>query len=246
MKIITTDDYQLMSETAAELIIKKIKNDESAVLGLPTGRTPLGLYEKLIKACAEKKISFREVKTFNLDEYVGLAKTNPASFHAFMKNKFFDQIDIKPDNIFIPDGQADNLDEESDKYENLIKKAGGIDLLILGIGLDGHLGFNEPGSGFDSLTRIVDLKEQTRLTNAKYFAKPADVPYQAITMGLATIMDARKIILMAAGAEKSTVIKQALTGKIDESVPASILQTHKNLTVILDHAAAQEMIANKM
>lgn len=245
MKIIIAKNYQAMSKLAADLVIRELKEKRQTTLGLPTGSTPLGLYKNLAKACLGEKISFKEVKTFNLDEYAGLAKTDGSSYHSFMQNKLFNFIDIKAKNIFFPDGQAKNLRQAGAKYDSLIKKHHGLDLLILGIGLNGHIGFNEPGSDFNSKTRIVSLKEQTRRANAKYFAKAEDMPRQAITMGLATIMKARKIILLAAGAKKSAMVKQALTGKITKSAPASILQNHKNLTVILENKAAKDLMAVK-
>jgi len=245
MKIIIAKNYQIMSKLAADLVIGELKRKSQTVLGLPTGGTPLGLYKNLAKACQRKKISFKEVKTLNLDEYAGLVKTDSRSYHSFMKDKLFNLIDIKAENIFFPDGQAKNLKQAGAGYERLIKKHGGIDLMILGIGLDGHIGFNEPGSAFTSKTGVVNLKEQTRRANAKYFAKLEDVPHRAITMGLATIMKAKKIILLAAGPKKSAIVKRALTGKITKSVPASILQNHKNLTVILEAGAARDLMEAK-
>jgi glucosamine-6-phosphate deaminase len=241
MKIIIADDYKRLSKAAAQLVIKQIKKDKNTVLGLATGSTPLGLYENLVQAVKLKTISFKVVKAFILDEYVGLAKTDRASYHFFMKNQLFDRIDIKKENTFLPNGEAEDLNEECAKYEGLIKKYQEFDLLILGIGLDGHLAFNEPGSDFNSETRVVSLTEQTRRVNAAHFNKLEKVPRQAITIGLSTIMKAKKIILMANGESKAKIINRALTGKITKSVPASILQTHKNLTVILDKSAAREL-----
>ncbi len=252
MNIVIAKNYQIMSKLAADLVVKELKEKKRAVLGLPTGGTPLGLYENLAKDCLKKKISFKGVRTFNLDEYVGLAETDCRSYHWFMKNKLFNFIDIKAENIFFPGGQtclsgrwAKNLRQAAAEYDGLIKKYHGLDLLILGIGLNGHIGFNEPGSDFNSKTRVVVLKRKTRLSNAKYFSKFEDVPRRAITMGLATIMKARKIILLAAGHKKSAIVKRALKGKITKLVPASILQNHKNLTVILDNRAAKDLMDDK-
>lgn len=244
MKVIITDDYQAMSQAAARLVIKQIKKDKNTVLGLPTGGTPLGLYKGLVKAYEGKKVSFKQIKIFNLDEYVGLVKSDSRSYHAYMRSQLFDLIDVKDENVFMPDGEARNLSAECAGYEALIKKHQGLDLLILGIGLDGHIGFNEPGSDFHSKVRAVKLNEQTRRANARYFNNLRQVPRQAITMGLATIMKAKKIILLASGRRKAEIIKRALTGKIAKSVPASILQRHKNLTVILDKGAARDLIVN--
>lgn len=245
MKIIITDNYQLMSEIAAGLVIERIKRDKKTVLALPTGGTPIGTYKNLAKAVKNKKISFKLVKTFNLDEYIGLGGTDSHSYHAFMKSKLFDWIDIKKENIFIPDGQAENLKRASADYESLIKKSGGIDLVILGVGLDGHIGFNEPGSAFNSKTRVVKLTIATRRSNARYFNSLKQVPGRAITVGLGTIMKAKEIILLASGERKAGIIKRALKGKVTKLVPASILQKHKNLTIILTTSAAGELRSDK-
>ena len=242
--IIIVDDYLTMSQAAAQAVIQQIKKDKNTVLGLPTGKTPIGLYKALVRAVKQEAVSFKGVRAFILDEYVGLAKNDKASYHFFMQDKLFGKVDIKKENIFMPDGQAEDLTGECLRYESLIKKSGGIDLLVLGIGLNGHLAFNEPGSDFDSKTRVVKLKAETRRVNAVNFTKPEQMPSSAITIGLGTIMKAEKIILMASGEKKAKIIKRALTGKITGAVPASILQKHKNLTVILDKDAAKHLVTH--
>jgi len=241
-KIIIAEDYQAMSKMAAQMVIKQIKKKPGSVLGLPTGSTPIGLYENLARAVALKSVSFGRAKAFILDEYAGLSRADSRSFHYFIKEKLFDRIDIKKENTFTPDGQAKDLKAECVKYENSIKKCRGIDLLILGIGLNGHVAFDEPGSEFNSKVRLVKITELTRRSNAKFFASLNQVPRQAITLGLGTIRQARKIILLANGEEKAKIMKRVLTGKITKSAPASVLRTHKNFTVILDRGAARELM----
>lgn len=237
MKIIIAKNYNAMSVLAASLVITQIKRKPASVLGLPTGHTPEGLYRELAKTYRKKLISFKKVKTFDLDEYVGLNVKDKNSYHAYMK-KFFQQVDIDINNIHIPNEEAADLKKECSSYEKLIKQ-NPIDLLILGIGRDGHLGFNEPGSNFSSQTRIVSLLPSTRRANAINFESIKSVPKQAITMGLGTIMSAKKIILLAAGKDKAEIIRRALKDKISTNIPASILQKHSNVTVITDIEAGK-------
>lgn len=246
MKIVIAENYKIMSDLVARLVIKQIRHNNQTILALPTGGTPIGFYKNLVKAVKQKKVSFKQVKIFNLDEYVGLDESDSHSFHAFMRARLLNFIDIKRENIFVPDGMAKNLKQAGANYESLIKKYGGIDLAVLGIGLDGHVGFNEPGSDFNSKTRVVKLTEKTRRSNLKYFHDLEQVPHQAITMGLGTITKAKKIILIASGEKKSNIIKRALTGKATESLPASILQKHKNLTVVLEKRAGKFIKFNQI
>lgn len=239
MKIVIADNYKIMSDLVASLVVKQIRHNNQTILALPTGGTPIGFYKNLVKAARQKKVSFKQVKTFNLDEYVGLDESDSHSFHAFMRARLLNFIDIKRENIFVPDGMAKNLKQAGANYEKLIKKQGGIDLAILGIGLDGHIGFNEPGSDFNSKTRVVKLTEKTRRSNLKYFHSLEQVPHQAITMGLGTIMKAKKIILIASGEKKAKIIKRALAGKTTKFLPASILKTHQDLTVVLERRAGK-------
>lgn len=241
MKIINARDYQELSQKAAEMIIKQIKTKPNSILGLASGNTVIGLYRELGRAYQAGQISFIEASTFNLDEYVGLAVDEKNSCHYHMDEHLFKQTDFKVENIHLPNGVAEDLEAECVCYENLIKQAGGIDLQILGIGLNGHLGFNEPGSSFNSITRIVDLTKGTRQANAKNFINIKEVPKQAITMGIATIMQARQIILLANGRQKAGIIKRALQGEVTIKVPASVLQKHNNTAVILDEEAASKL-----
>lgn len=241
MKIIITKNYKTLSTLAASLVIKQIKKKKSSIFGLPTGHTPQGLYQELTNIYNNKQISFKFVKTFNLDEYVGIRAKDSRSYHSYMQKNFFNKIDIKKTNIYLPNEEADDLKKECANYEKLIKKFP-IDLLILGIGHDGHIGFNEPGSKFSSKTRTINLLATTKASNAKYFGGQKKVPTQAITMGLSTIMKAKKIILLVSGNDKANIIKKALKEKITQKIPASILQKHPDATIILDETAATKLI----
>jgi glucosamine-6-phosphate deaminase len=229
MRILVTADYQMMSLAAAELIVKAVRGKADVVLGLPTGRTPLGMYDALVEIYRKQDLDFSRVRTFNLDEYLGLPPNDRNSFRAYMRRHFFDHVNIPPQNVHIPD-QADNY------YEQAICEAGGIDLLVVGIAANGHIAFNEPGSSFSSRTRVVDLAAETIENAAKQFAKDA-VPTQAVTMGIGTIVESRHILLLASGKAKADIVRRALRGPITESVPASILQTHPNVIAILDEEA---------
>jgi len=241
MKIITTKDYQELSNKASDLIIKQIKNQPNSVLGLPTGKTPLLMYANLVEAYKNKQISFDQVKTFNLDEYVGMDRNCADSFYVYMRRHFFDLVDVRPENIFLLDGASSNLTDECANYERDIKEVGGIDLMILGIGRDGHIGFCEPGMSFDSRTSVVNLDDSTRQANAGDLIELKETPPQAITMGLATIFKSRQIMLLASGEAKATIIKKALKEPVSEAVPASILQTHPEVVVILDESAGAQL-----
>ncbi len=245
MKIIIAKNYNSMSAKAAELVIKQIQRKKNSVLGLATGNTPLGMYKNLARAYKKGEVNFKNAITFNLDEYVGLSENNKNSYHYYMRENLFKHIDIAQKNIFILNGSppagGKNLKKECGNFEKMIKEKGGIDLQILGIGLNDHIGFNEPGSSFKSKTRSVNLATATRKANAKYFSGADKVPNKALTMGLATITRAKKIILLASGREKAEIIAKALAGKITPAVPASILQKHPDVTVILDKEAASEL-----
>lgn len=238
MKIIVTNNLEELSLQAANLIIEQIKTKPNSVLGLPTGHTPLVMYQKLVQAYVTGQVSFAQVKTFNLDEYVGLPRTSPDSFYTYMRQNFFDQVDAKPENIFVLDGTAENLADECVNYERELENYGGMDLAVLGIGQDGHIGFCEPGTSWQSRTMVVTLDKTTLEANAKDLANLSVMPQQAITMGLGTIMEARQIILLASGTSKRDILNKALKGEASEAVPASILQTHENVTVILDKEAS--------
>ena len=241
MKILTFENYQLMSAKAADLVIELISARSDCVVALPTGKTPLGLYQELVAECQQGETSCRGLITFNLDNYVGLAKDHPASYERYMQENLFSQVDVPKANIYMLDGQAPDLAWVCDDYERSLAEVGGLDLAILGIGLNGHLAFNEPGTVADSLTHVVDLSDSTRQANAHDFTNPEEIPKQAITMGLGTIMSARKIILLANGAGKAQIIKQALQGPVTPDIPASLLQKHHDVIVILDKAAATDL-----
>ena len=228
----TVADYAALSQRAAAMLLAAIRRDPRAVLGLPTGRTPVGMYERVVAECAREYACFRDVATFNLDEYAGIACEHPGSYCSFMKRHLFDFIDIDPANAHIPDGTAPDLDAECARYEQSITAAGGLGLTFLGLGGNGHIAFNEPGTPFASRTRVVALSEQTRAANAALFAG-AGVPTHAITIGIATILESRQIVLLAGGASKRAAIERLRGGDVSEAFPASALWWHRNVHVIV-------------
>jgi len=229
-------DYFSLSKAAAERIIRQIKHNPLTLLGLATGSTPIGLYARLIDQHRRGKLSLSRVTTFNLDEYVGIPKDHPQSYHVFMQKHLFDHVDIPPARRHFPD-----TDKSGTQYDLQIMRSGGLDVQILGIGANGHIGFNEPGSAFDSKTRVVELAESTIRDNARFFDHSDEVPRQAITMGIATILQARHIILMANGANKAAAVAAAFQERPSVNVPASCLQTHHSVHVLLDTAAAGDL-----
>ncbi len=236
-----TESYEAMSKEAAAIVADRIRRKPNLVLGLATGSTPLGLYQELIRMHNEEGLSFAKVTTFNLDEYVGLPRTHNQSYYYFMWENFFKHIDIDPRYIHVPDGMATDLEAHCEWYDNEIKKWGGIDLQILGIGANGHIAFNEPGSSLGSRTRIKTLTEQTIQDNSRFFRSIEEVPRLAITMGIGTIMEAKEIILLANKASKAEAIKAAVEGPITHMVPASIIQMHRKAYVIIDQEAASKL-----
>lgn len=238
MKLISTSNYEKLSQQAAEEIISRIKKNPSLNLGLATGSTPTGLYKELIKDHKENNTSYKEINTFNLDEYIGIPKKDRNSYHYFMCENLFEHIDIPLEQTHIPDGTAKDLDEECRRYEQFIYEHGGIDLQILGIGQNGHIGFNEPGTPFDSRTHIIDLAESTRKANSRFFDSLEDVPKQAITMGIASIMNSKEIFLLVSGASKAEALARLMTGDVSEQFPASALKRHDNVTIFADKDAA--------
>ncbi|MFZ9661628.1 MAG: glucosamine-6-phosphate deaminase, partial [Chitinophagaceae bacterium] len=238
-----TDAAVHIAREMAELIRSKQKEGKNCILGLATGSSPIKVYEELVRMHKEDGLSFRNVITFNLDEYYPMKKENHHSYHHFMHEHLFNHIDIKPENINIPDGTIpiDALKQYCIDYENKIEEAGGIDYQILGIGLNGHIGFNEPGSGRHSMTRLVALDNTTRLANAYEFSSISQVPRLAITVGINTILKAKRIVLLAWGSRKAPVIYQSVEGKVTDLVPASFLQEHQNCTFVLDEGAAQDL-----
>jgi glucosamine-6-phosphate deaminase len=237
MKLITTSDYEKLSQQAAEQVISRITGNTSLNLGLATGSTPTGLYKELIRDHQQNKTSYKEINTFNLDEYIGIPKKDRHSYHYFMCEHLFEHIDIPLEQTHIPDGTAKDLDEECRRYEQFINEHGGIDLQILGIGQNGHIGFNEPGTPFASRTHIIDLAESTRKANARFFESIEDVPKQAITMGIDSIMDSKEIFLLISGSSKAKALARLMNGDISEQFPASVLKNHGNVTIFADKEA---------
>lgn len=238
MLVVVKDDYEAMSVEAAHMVAELVRKKPDCVLGLATGSTPLGLYKQLIRMHRQESLDFSKVTTFNLDEYVGLLPEHEQSYHHFMWENFFQHINIDRRNVFIPDGMASDIEAYCEWYESEIRKLGGIDLQILGIGANGHIAFNEPGSSLGSRTRIKTLSEKTRRDNARFFESMKEVPKYAITMGIGTIMDSRCVLLLANGRSKAQAIKLTVEGPITAMVPASIVQMHRRATVIVDKEAA--------
>lgn len=232
MKYIVVNTYEELSNKAADLIAAQILVKPNCVLGLATGSSPVGTYQRLIADNKSGKIDFSTVTSVNLDEYVGLDGSNDQSYRYFMNDNLFDHVNIDKAKTFVPNGCAADLKAEGEAYDAMIKELGGIDLQLLGIGLDGHIGFNEPDSVFTGPTHEVKLDESTIEANARFFASKEEVPTTAITMGMLSIMQAKKVLLVANGAKKKEIVEKAFFGPIDPQVPASILQLHPDVTVI--------------
>lgn len=232
MKWIETASYEEMSKMAADLFINHIKNNSKSVIGLATGGTPEGFYKELVKSYTSRKVSYARTVSFNLDEYVGVTAESEASYHHYMKKHLFNYIDIKRENIYLPNGDTPNLEKAVREYERQIEESGGIDIQLLGIGTNGHIGFNEPGSSFENTTHVVELTASTREANKVYFERLEDVPKHAITMGIKTIMQSKKIILLLSGASKREAYDRLRTGEVTEQFPASALHLHSDVTVI--------------
>lgn len=233
MKWEIVEDYGALSQRAAHLFLGAIRNDPRLVLGLPTGRTPVGMYAHVVAECSREYHCFSDVTTFNLDEYAGIPRTHPASYYAFMKKHLFDHVDVDPSRAHVPDGSAPDLAAECTRYESAIAGAGGLGLTFLGLGRNGHIGFNEPGTPFDSRTRVVELAPSTRDANASFF-EGERVPTHAITMGIATILSSRAIVLLASGNGKRDAIERLRSAAVDEAFPASALWKHDDVTVLVD------------
>lgn len=241
MRILVCKNYDEMSKKAAQMILSQVTLKPNSVLGLATGSTPIGMYKELVKMYNEKLIDFSEVSTFNLDEYYNLPKTSDQSYDYFMRVNLFNHINVKNENIHIPNGMASNVELECETYDKQIKESGGVDIQVLGIGHNAHIGFNEPTINFERGTHLVDLKESTIEANARFFEKIEDVPKKAITMGTGSIFKARKIMLLACGDSKADAIYNTVYGKVIPEVPASILQFHNDIVLILDEAAASQL-----
>ena len=241
MEIIIQPNAEMAARTVADVIAQALLAEPRVVLGLATGLTMQPVYDQLVRKHHEDGLDFSRCSTFNLDEYIGLAADDPRSYHYFMRHHFFDRVNIDLRHTHLPDGMASDLEVECSMYEKLIAKNGGIDLQILGIGLNGHIGFNEPDSAFDSRTRVQALSRATRAQNAPLFPAPAQVPREAITMGIGTILEARQCLLLATGLEKAEIVSKALEGPVTAAVTATALQLHPNSTIVLDKAAASRL-----
>ena len=239
MRIIVCENYEEVSKKAAQMILSQVTLKPNSVLGLATGSTPIGMYENLVSLNKKGDIDFSEVRTFNLDEYYKLPKENDQSYHYFMYKNLFDHININPENIHIPNGMTDDVDAECERYDELIKEAGGVDIQVLGIGNNAHIGFNEPTKNFEKGTHLVQLEDSTIEANSRFFDNIEDVPKKAITMGVGSIFKSRKIMLIATGENKAEAIYNTVYGKVVPEVPASILQFHSDIVLILDKEAAK-------
>lgn len=238
MKIVIKKDYVELSKFAALEVKNILEDNPNCTLGLATGSTPLGLYKELIKLYNLGEINFSSVTTFNLDEYRGLNEEDEQSYKYFMNDNLFNHINIDKNNTFIPNGIAEDVERECENYEKLIGEKGGIDLQVLGIGMNGHIGFNEPNQELYLNTHLETLTEETLNSNSIFFTNKEKMPTEALTMGIGSIMKAKKIILLISGKNKAEVVKKLVSGKITTDFPASILQVHNDCTVILDEEAA--------
>lgn len=240
MKIYKVKNYDEMSQRAANIIAAQVVTKPDCVLGLATGSTPIGTYKKLIEKYNVGDLDFSEVKTANLDEYKGLKKDNEQSYYYFMYENLFKNVNINMEQTNIPDGTVEDSEKECSRYEAVLRELGGVDLQLLGLGHDGHIGFNEPNHVFDKDTHCVDLTEMTIEANKRFFASADEVPRKAYTMGIGTIMRARKILLVVSGKDKASILKEALFGPVTPQVPASILQFHPDVVVVADEDALSE------
>ena len=237
MKIIKAKDYNDMSRKAANIISAQVIMKPDCVLGLATGSTPIGTYKQLIEWYEKGDLDFGDVTTVNLDEYRGLPRENDQSYFYFMNHKLFDYVNVNPERTHLPNGMNPDADAECKRYEEVIRSTGGVDLQLLGLGHNGHIGFNEPGEAFETETHCVDLTERTIEANKRFFASIDDVPKQAYTMGIKTIMMAKKILIVVSGEDKAETVKNPFFGPITPQVPASILQMHPDVTIVADEAA---------
>lgn len=237
MKIYKAKDYKDMSRKAANIISAQVIMKPNCVLGLATGSTPIGTYDQLVEWYNKGNLDFSEVTTVNLDEYKGLPRTNDQSYYYFMHQHLFDRVNIDPERTNVPNGMEPDAEKECGRYEELIRSLGGVDLQLLGLGHNGHIGFNEPGEAFEKETHCVDLTESTIEANKRFFASADDVPKQAYTMGIKTIMQAKKILIVVNGENKADIVERAFFGPVTPEVPASILQLHNDVTLVGDEAA---------
>lgn len=241
MQIYRAKDYEDMSRKAANIIASQVVLKPDCVLGLATGSTPIGAYKNLVEKYEQGDLDFSQVTTVNLDEYKGLPRENDQSYYYFMHDNLFDHVNVKPENTHLPDGTKEDSDEECARYEELIRSLGGQDLQLLGLGHNGHIGFNEPDAIFEKATHCVDLQESTIEANKRFFASADDVPKQAYTMGIGTIMQAKKILVVVSGEDKADTVAKAFFGPVTPEVPASILQFHKDVILVADEAALSKV-----
>lgn len=239
MKLITIDNYEELSKVAARELASTIKEKPNAILGLATGGSPVGMYKELIKMYQDGELDFSKIKTVNLDEYVGLNPEHEQSYRHFMNENLFNHVNININNTIVPNGLAQDLNAECKEYDKKIEELGGIDVQLLGVGNNGHIAFNEPDKELYSGTHVITLTEDTIKANSRFFDTIDEVPKRAITMGLGEIMKAKKIVLIASGESKAEAIKGLFSGKITTENPASMLQMHRDVTVIVDKAAAK-------
>ena len=238
MKLIVAPNYAGICEKAADIFAAEIHRNPACVLGLATGSTPVGLYQALIRRYQEGALDFSKVQTFNLDEYCGLAGDHPQSYRYFMQKNLFDHVNIPPEHTHIPSGIAVDPEQECRRYDALIESCGGIDIQLLGIGHNGHIGFNEPDDHFPVNSHLTRLTESTIQANSRFFASESEVPTHAITMGAGSILKAKKILLMASGEGKAEILCRSMTGPVTPFVPASVLQLHRDVVILADEAAA--------
>lgn len=236
MKVIVVKNYDELSKKGAEIIAKTIKENDKPILGLATGSSPIGTYQELIKMYQNKEISFKNVETYNLDEYCGIDRNHPQSYYYFMHEQLFNHVDIDEAHVHIPSASGSNLEDDCKKYNEALNKVS-IDLQLLGIGGNGHIGFNEPGTSFEQETFVVKLTEKTREDNKRFFSSIDEVPTHAMTMGIKNIMNAKKILMLISGSNKADTVVRLLSKEITTDFPASILYNHPDCTVIIDEAA---------
>lgn len=241
MRIYKGKDYADMSRKAANIISAQVIMKPDCVLGLATGSTPIGLYQQLVAWYEKGDLDFSEVRTVNLDEYKGLSRENDQSYYYFMHHNLFDHVNLPAENSHLPNGMEPDSDKECRRYSELIRSMGGVDLQLLGIGHNGHIGFNEPGDAFDNDVHCVNLTQSTIEANKRFFASADDVPKQAYTMGIKTIMQAKKILIVASGEDKADIVRDAFFGPITPRVPASVLQLHNDVTLVADEAALSKI-----
>lgn len=241
MQIYRAKDYEDMSRKAANIIASQVVLKPDCVLGLATGSTPIGAYKNLVEKYEQGDLDFSQVTTVNLDEYKGLPRENDQSYYYFMHDNLFDHVNVKPENTHLPDGTKEDANEECARYEELIRSLGGQDLQLLGLGHNGHIGFNEPDAVFEKTTHCVDLQESTIEANKRFFASADDVPKQAYTMGIGTIMQAKRILVVVSGEDKADTVAKAFFGPVTPEVPASILQFHKDVILVADEAALSKV-----